>query len=204
MLLLPGLGLMALPAGARAEDPITTAVATGHPPLGHIEAVTGEVRIERDREPATARDGDALVAADTVVTGDEARALLQLGASITIRLAANSRFTIERYDATEGGAFHLASGAMLYVRAQRGAPAPVEVKAPFGEARGRCNRFFMGQLDDVFGVTVMHGNLRVTAEGVTVNLEPGDATDIVPGGPAPTTPRPWSEARIRAALALVE
>lgn len=195
--------LCCAPRAAWAEDAIGALVASGHAHIGAIEALRGQVRVERAGEPGLASEGTPLAAGDVVLTAEDARAVLALGETAHLRLGGAASLRIVRFD-PEGAAFALDSGALLFSRLTLGEALEVEVKAPFGHVKGACKRFFVGQLENGYGVQVMQGSLTVTADGASVNLEPGDGTEIAPGSLLPGSVRPWSEARIREALALVD
>jgi len=55
----------------------------------------------------------------------------------------------------------------------------------------------------VFGVFVERGRVTVSAGGRRVIVRSGQGTDISHPGSPPTTPGPWREPRIHAALASV-
>ncbi len=205
-LLLAGItaaGLAASPARA-ATDLIATLVATGQAGVGTVEAATGDVLLERAAAGALAAAGTALLPGDSIRTGKGARAVLLLGAATRLRLAAETRLRVDRFEAGEGGAFTLTEGALLYERIVRGAQPEVTVAAPFGSVAVRGSRFFIGRIDGAYGVLVLRGSARVSAGGGTVTLEPGEGTEVFPAEIGPEPPRPWSEARMRHALALVE
>lgn len=210
-LLLAGItaaGLAAGPARA-ATDLIATLVATGQAGVGTVEAATGEVLLERAAAGAPAAGapaaaGTALLPGDSIRTGKGARAVLLLGAATRLRLGADARLRIDRFEAGEGGAFTLVEGALLYERIVRGAQPEVTVTAPFGSVIVRGTRFFIGRIDGAYGVLVLRGSARVSAGGGTVTLEPGEGTEVFPAEIGPEPPRPWSEARMRHALALVD
>ncbi|MFG1480418.1 hypothetical protein V5F53_17440 [Xanthobacter sp. V4C-4] len=199
-----GLVLLTAPGALHAQDPIGVLAATGRLGIGTVEAVTGEVRIERDGAPVAAEPGAAVVAGDTVLTQDTGRAVLLLGPSTQVRLGPDTRLRIDRFTQGEGATFTFGGGAMLYTRSERGQPPPVSLTAPFGTLIGRVGRFFVGRVEAQYGVLVMRDSLKVSSGGGVVNLEPGDALDIPRNGLAPGAPQPWSEARIRLALSLVE
>lgn len=207
IVLLAGLALalaLAAPCVSHAQDPIGVLAATGRPGIGTVEAVTGEVKIERDGAPVPAAPGVAVVAGDTVLTDDNGRAVLLLGASTQLRLGADTRLRIDHFTPEDSATFTFGGGAMLYTRNERGQQPAVRVAAPFGDITGRPGRFFVGRVEGLYGIAVMRGNLRVVTGGGAINLEPGDAADIPRNGLATAIPQPWSEARIRIALSLVE
>ncbi|WP_454916013.1 hypothetical protein [Xanthobacter sediminis] len=196
---------VAVPGDLYAQDPIATLAATGRPGIGTLEAITGGVTIERGGAPVRAAPGDAVVVGDTVLTEDMGRAVLQLGTSTQVRLGSDTRFRIDHFTPAEEAAFTLlGNGAVLYTRSARGQPPVVSLAASFGEVAGRAGRLFVGRVEGQYGVALMRGNVKVVTDGGAINLEPGDAADIPRNGPGPASLQPWSEARLRLALSLVE
>ncbi|MEP9352212.1 FecR family protein [Xanthobacter sp. KR7-65] len=172
-------------------------------PAGAVEAVTGPGTAERDGRSVNLAPGDALFVGDTILTGEAARLAMRLGRTTQVRLGGRTRLRIDRFLVDRGGVFTLGSGAMLYDRPE-GAPAPdSQVDTPYGRLVVRGTRFFAGPVEGLFGVFVARGAVEVTGGGTTVALGPGQGTDIGMPGLPPSPPRTWSEARIRAALALV-
>ncbi|MDQ0506646.1 FecR domain-containing protein [Xanthobacter agilis] len=195
---------LAMPQELYAQDPIATLAATGRPGIGTLEVVSGTVTLERDGKAGPATTGDAVTVGDTILTDDKGRAVLSLGASTQVSIGSDTRFRVDHFAPGEDGAFTLGEGAMLYTRSARGQQPPVSFAAPFGAVEGRAGRFFIGRVEGQYGVAVMRGRVKVVVGGGAVNLEPGDAADIPRNGSAPTAAQPWSEARLRLALSLVE
>lgn len=203
--LLAGMAIaLAMPCEVRAQDPIATLATTGHPSVGTLEVVTGAVKIERDGVAMPVAQGDALIAGDTVLTESTGRAVLQLGTAVQLRLGGDTRLRIDHFDAGEAVAFTLGDGAVLYTRSARGQQPPVTISTPFGSVAGRAGRLFIGRLEGQYGVALLRGHVKVEAGGDELNLEPGDAVDIPRNGLSSAIRQPWSEARLRLALALVE
>ncbi|MFG1296580.1 FecR domain-containing protein [Xanthobacter variabilis] len=194
----------AVPRPACAKDPIAVLAATGRPGIGTLEAIAGGVKVERDGVPLPVAQGDALIVGDTVLTEGTGRALLQLGNATQLRLGGDTQLRIDHFTPGGEAALTLRDGAMLYTRSARGQQPPLSVTAPFGEVAGRAGRLFVGRVEGQYGVALMRGSVKVEAGGDTLNLEPGDAVDIPRNGVMPAVRQPWSEARIRLALSLVE
>lgn len=181
------------PAGAFAADP-----------AGMVEALAGEGQADRDGRTIALAAGAPLFVGDTILTGDAARLAMRLGRATQVRLGARTRLRIDRFLVDRGGVFTLGGGAMLYDRPE-GAGAPdAQVETPYGRLVVRGTRFFAGPEEGGFGVFVARGAVRVTGGDASVDLGPGQGTDIRAPGAAPTPARTWSEGRIRAALAQVE
>jgi hypothetical protein len=170
---------------------------------GLVEEINGQGFAEAGAaRRALAREAPVFIA-DRVRTGDASRLTMQLGRRTRVRLGEQARITIDRYLVDAGGEITLESGAMLFDRPSGSAPAPVQVRSPFGLIAVRGTRFFAGPSAGVFGVFVQRGRVVVAGGGQQVELRRGEGTDIRYPGAAPTPPRAWGEPRIRAALASV-
>jgi hypothetical protein len=140
---------------------------------------------------------------DLVTTGKETRLMLQLGARTTLKLGGDARLRIESYLLDQGGEFELANGALQFERTGKPASSDLKIRSAYGVIAVRGTRFFAGPSKGVFGVLVGSGRVEVTSGGRTVSVGAQQGTDIVRPGAAPSTPKPWGNARIREALASI-
>lgn len=187
-----------------AKAPSTKAAASAQVSTGTIDVLSGTVRIERAGVLSDATTGAAVAPGDTVVTDADGRAVLKLGPGSEVRVGPGTRLRLDQMDTSELGRFTLSDGAVLYSRTGIG-PAPrVAFSAPFGEVAGKVARVFLGRVEGQFGVAVMRGSANVVAKDASLHLEPGDAVDIPRNPDMPAVVQPWSEARLRLAMSLVE
>jgi hypothetical protein len=170
---------------------------------GSVADLKGQAFAERQSVRRELGRAAPLFVRDQVGTGADSRLTMRLGRDTTLKLGERARLTIDRYLVDAGGEIVLESGPMLLERPARSGPIPVQIRSGFGLIAVRGTRFFAGPSNNVFGVFVERGSVTVSAAGHRVIVRPGQGTDISHPGAAPTTPAPWREPRIRAALASV-
>jgi ferric-dicitrate binding protein FerR (iron transport regulator) len=171
--------------------------------VGSVEDLKGQAFAEKDAVRRELDRAAALFVRDQVGTGADSRLTMRLGRDTTLKLGERARVTIDRYLVDAGGEINLGSGGMLFERPAHSTPSKVQIRSAFGLIAVRGTRFFAGPSNDVFGVFVEQGRVTVSAAGKSVTVRAGQGTDISHPGAAPTTPHPWREPRIRAALASV-
>jgi ferric-dicitrate binding protein FerR (iron transport regulator) len=183
--------------------------------VGSVEDVKGEAFAEVDTVRRTLERAAPVFLGDEVATGVASRLGMRLGRDTTIKLGEQARLKIEQFLVDAGGEMTLLSGALLFDRPPRSAPAGVLIRSPFALIAVRGTQFFAGPSNGPFGVFVARGSVAVTSAGRQVILREGEGTDLQP--PPPETegyrdislgapPRPvkrWAPQRIRAALASV-
>jgi ferric-dicitrate binding protein FerR (iron transport regulator) len=178
--------LLALPAGADTR-------------MGEVAEVRGPARLITGAGAQDLTTGAPLHQGDQVLTGPNALALLLLTPETRIYLGPDSALTLTQDLAAAGGQLML-GGALVFDRPPGG--APLTLATAFGEIGVRGTRFFVGPSRDVFAVFVDRGEVRVTAEGVTVTLTAGQGTELAEGQP-PAAPAAWGAARIAEAFGSV-
>ena len=172
--------------------------------VGSVEDIKGQAFAETNSVRRDLDRAAALFVRDHVGTGADSRLTMRLGRDTSLKLGERARVTIDRYLVDAGGEIVLDAGPMLFERPARSAPSPVQIRSGFGLIAVRGTRFFAGPSNNVFGVFVERGRVTVSAAGRRVIVRAGQGTDISQPGAAPTTPAPWREPRIRAALASVQ
>lgn len=174
--------------------------ARATPEAGVVEMAEGKAWAEPARPLSLAAP---VFIGDRVATGAASRLELMLGGVTRILMGAETRLTIDRFTAEAGGELVLGQGALLFDRDEAAPKTPVALSTAFGLIAVRGTRFFAGPSKGVFGVFVARGEVRVTGGGAEVALSAGQGTDIAAPGARPTSPAPWADARIAAALASV-
>jgi FecR protein len=172
--------------------------------VGSVEDLKGQAFAEQNSVRRDLARAAALFVRDHVGTGRDSRLTMQLGTDTTLKMGERARVTIDRYLVKAGGEIVLDAGPMLLDLPPRSAPPPVQIRSGFGLIAVRGTRVFAGPSNNVFGVFVQRGRVTVSAAGRRVTVRAGQGTDIRRPGAAPTTPAPWGEPRIRAALASVQ
>ena len=184
--------ILARPSGAETAQQV-----------GSVEDFKGQVFAEKDAVRRDLERAAPLFVRDQVGTGAELRLTMRLGRDTILKLGEQARLTIDRYLVDAGGELNLGSGAMLFERPAGRAPTTVRIRSTFGLIAVRGTRFFAGPSNEVFGVFVQEGRVTVSAAGKRVTVRAGQGTNIARPGAAPTTPAPWRDPRINAALASV-
>lgn len=193
---LAGLGLVALSANAGP--------ALAREQAGAVEEVKGEAYAQAERQRRKLESAAPIFVADELSTGSASRLAIRLGKDTVIRLGELAHLTIDHSLETVGGSLTLANGPLLFDRAARAAPRPLQIRSSFGLIAVRGTRFFAGPSAGVFGVFVQRGAVSVSAAGKEVIVRDGQGTNIAHPGDAPTKPATWGQPRIDAALGSVD
>jgi hypothetical protein len=175
--------------------------AFGRELAGSVEEIKGEAFAEAQNERRKLENAAPLFIADEVSTGSASRLALHLGKDTVVRLGELAHLTIDRFIENAGGELTLASGPLLFDRQVGPQPRPLKIRSSYGLIAVRGTRFFAGPSNGVFGVFVERGSVVVSAAGQDVTLGAGEGTNIAHPGDAPTSPAPWKQPRIDAAMA---
>lgn len=169
--------------------------------VGETIHVQGEAMLMRAQAAEVLKTEAPLFEGDLVRTGAAGFAELLLNTQTRINLGPESEIGIDRFIADLGGEISI-GGQMLFDRADALPKLDLTFRNAFAQIGVRGTRFFAGQSKGVFAVFVVRGEVAVTAAGVTQVVAAGAGVDIVEGA-GPSTPAPWGQARIDAALASV-
>jgi ferric-dicitrate binding protein FerR (iron transport regulator) len=179
-------------------------IAEAAPAAGKISAITGNAFATRSADRLTLASGNELFVNDTVETGTEARLVAELLGRTTLKLGQSAKIRIDRFLAKRGGVITIEAGAFLFDRPEDAPKTNFEIRSAFAVVAVRGTKFFAGPSNDVFGVFVERGQVRVRAGNKNVTVRAGEGTSIEKPGGLPTPPKIWGKARIDAALASVE
>ena len=161
-----------------------------------VQQVNGSVTYHGDRQIRPARIGDRLLQIDQGIDTDtQSDSILTLDSDIgVVRVAENTRLRVNRMAVLPDGgrvtSLTVQRGqARLQVRRFNHPNSNLEIETPAGVAAIRGTTFGV-IVDDIgkTGVATLTGAVEVSAQGVSVVVNPGFATSIVPGEP-PTPPR---------------
>jgi hypothetical protein len=184
------LGLFpAAPSGSAAAEAVGEVSAKRGRSTGLLEGELRELRI-----------GAQLFLTELVETGRAARLTMALGKSTIVRLGERTRLTIEKRIVEHGGQLLLERGALLFDRPDSGGRDDAIVRTPLAIIAARGTSFFVGPSQDVVGVFVERGSVRVRNNGGSVELNAGEGTNLTSPDVAPTPPTEWGAARIAAAF----
>jgi ferric-dicitrate binding protein FerR (iron transport regulator) len=180
----------------------STANAAGQ--AGIVSTITGQAFATRSSDRMNLTSGNAIFVNDTLETGSEARLVADLQGGTTLKLGQSAKIRIDRFIAKRGGVVTIEAGAFLFDRPEDAPKTNFEVRSAFAVVAVRGTKFFAGPSNDVYGVFVERGRVRVRAAGQVVTLRAGEGTNIAKPGDPPTPAKAWGKPRIEAALASVE
>jgi ferric-dicitrate binding protein FerR (iron transport regulator) len=167
---------------------------------GAVETLKGEAFAQGESARRALAAEAPVFVRDKVATGEASRIAMRLGKSTLLRLGERASITLDRFLMDAGGEITLETGPLLFERPEGGKAGAVRIRSPFGLIAVRGTRFFAGPSNDVFGVFVERGEVRVSAAGTSVTVRAGEGTNIARPGAAPTPPARWGAPRIKAAL----
>ncbi|OJF90597.1 iron dicitrate transport regulator FecR [Pararhizobium antarcticum] len=171
--------------------------------IGKANDIRGKV----DRKQAELQEGLAaggsILDNDTVLTGAESFADLQLGGDTRILLGSETELLVDSFIAGQGGTLELGMGQMVFDRPEGLPKIDLALRTTFGMIGVRGTKFFCGHNRGVFAVFVEHGLVSVDGGGVTKMVAAGQGVDIANPGDAPKDPVVWGAARIAEAYASV-
>jgi ferric-dicitrate binding protein FerR (iron transport regulator) len=171
--------------------------------VGAVDSLFGAARAGKAKIERSLASGDAVFLNETVLTAEQSRLALQLGASTRINLGSSTRLRLDRYIVGVGGTLTLRDGAMFFDRPGGASPESLKIRGDFGEIAVRGTRFFVGPSRGRLAVFVERGAVTVTSGGATVALGPGQGTEIARRGERPQPVQVWGEGRRAEALDLV-
>jgi len=182
--------------------------------VGLVTSLVGSASLARADGKIAAMDGAPVLLGDLVETGEASRLALQIGEATRIKLGAKASLRIDRFVPGVAAKLQLDQGAVL-VEHGPGAEKDLDVETPYALIAARGTKFWGGPSNGVFGVFVVDGEVEVRAAGRSVRVGSGMGTDLSlagaadkvgrgMGGTPPTTPHPWAQARIQAALQTIQ
>jgi hypothetical protein len=170
-------------------------------PAGDVKTSRGECYAQTALARRSLAPAAAIFIGDTVATGEQSGLSMRLGAATEVKLGAEARLRIDRFLVNAGGLLVLESGAMLCDHEPQVGKNEMTVRSPFGLLAVRGTRFFAGPNNGAFGVFVERGEVQVVGSNTAVLVRAGSGTDIARPGAEPTTPHPWTTARVADAMA---
>ena len=184
--------------------------AHGAEPAGKVTRLAGAAEVSSKGATTALKVGDAVAIGNVLSTAMDSRLELTMvdGATITLGPAAVLEIEDYLFDSGKGnGILRLAKGALQAVSGQlvQLTDKPFKVTGPIATIGIRGTTFFVGDIDDTFGVFLIEGSsVSVSnAAGSVDLLRPGFGT-TVPPGQAPEAPRQWAPDKIQRSLDLTE
>lgn len=166
-----------------------------------VRQVVGTVDYYRNNQSQSAKTYETRLeqVGDRILTSDDSSTTLAVDTGIGyVDVAENTDLTIEELSIAPSGGrvtrLHIATGqARLRVRPFLNPDSELEIRTPAGVSGVRGTEFGVGVTPSgQTGVATLEGLVDTSAQGVTVSIEPGFQSLIVPGQP-PTPPAPITD-----------
>lgn len=136
-------------------------------PIGHIETVSGAVRVEDDASGRLLEVGDTLLAGEVIDTGVLGRAAVRLLSGSSLRLDHGTRFR-----GLSDSVVTLESGA-LYFDSNSAAKEPLEVRTDLGIVYDIGTQYELRLADEQVRVRVREGSVNVDRDGELFDADAG-------------------------------
>ncbi|MQX35995.1 FecR family protein [Roseospira navarrensis] len=205
--------IAARPTGLLAVLSLALALVAGAPgsagaqedaAAGRVEATSGAVAVIRGGVSARLAPDDPVLVGDQVVTGEAGKVVIALQGGGTLTAGPGSRVTVADYarGAEDRGVFDMLAG-IFRASLEPGDPWDrFEVQSRTAVASARNTEFIVEASALNTAVVTLSGRVGVTARapaaaGATVELGPGEGTDVARGA-LPTPPATWGAPRVRA------
>ena len=174
--------------------------------IGQVTRRSGEAAAIRGSVIVALAPGDPVFVDDILRTGPESRLLISCGDGLQITIGPATELALRRFVTDQpGGALEVVLGLLHGIARLLGTAIPggrtIEIDTRTAVASVRSTQWLLESTDKGTGVLSIEGAVTVLAlAGGQVVLQPGQGTDVPPGGP-PKAPAPWGEARRRDAIA---
>ena len=197
-------GTMALASGGLLALSGGTTRASAR--VAEVRASAGVVAVIRGTGILPLALGDDIFVDDIVRTGPESRLVISCTGGLQIAIGPTTELAVRTFLAGEpGGRLEVVLGLLQGIARLIGGTIPrgltIEVDTRTAIASVRSTEWLLESTAKGTGVLSIEGEVTVLAlAGGQVVLQPGQGTDVPPGGP-PKAPATWGEARRRDAIA---
>jgi ferric-dicitrate binding protein FerR (iron transport regulator) len=174
--------------------------------IGQVTRRTGEAAAIRGPMIVALVPGDPIFVDDILRTGSDSRLLISCADGLQITIGPATELAVRSYLADQPGhPLEVVLGLLQGIARLVGAAMPkgrtIEIDTRTAIASVRSTQWLLESTDRGTGVLSIEGEVTVLAlAGGQVVLQPGQGTDVPPGGP-PKTPAVWGAARRRDAIA---
>ncbi|MFO1049169.1 MAG: FecR domain-containing protein [Geminicoccaceae bacterium] len=183
---------MVLPVSARA------------PAIGRVEGAAGSLIAVRGTSLARLAVGDEVFVDDILRTDPAGKALIVCGGGLEITIGPATELALRRFAVDASGRLAAVFGLLRGIARLLGELIPgsaIDVDTRTAVASVRATEWIIESADKGTAVLALAGTVVVRAlAGGTIELRPGEGTDVAPGA-APRQPARWGEARRREAIA---
>ena len=182
------------------------ATAAAEAGVGRVSRRSGETAAVRGMAIVPLALGDDIFVDDIVRTGPESRLVISCTGGLQIAIGPTTELAVRTFLAGEpGGRLEMVLGLLQGIARLIGGTIPrgltIEVDTRTAIASVRSTEWLLESTAKGTGVLSIEGEVTVLAlAGGQVVLQPGQGTDVPPGGP-PKAPATWGEARRRDAIA---
>ena len=179
---------------------------TAQPGIGHVTRRTGEAAAIRGPAIVALAPGDPVFVDDILRTGLESRLLISCADGLQITIGPATELAVRRFLAQQPGhPLEVVLGLLQGIARLVGAAIPggrtIEIDTRTAIASVRSTEWLLESTAKGTGVLSIEDEVTVLAlAGGQVVLQPGQGTDVPPGGP-PKAPAIWGDARRRDAIA---
>lgn len=174
------------------------------PRIGRVRRAMGQLLAVRGSALVRLAAGDEVFADDILRTDAAGKALIACEGGLEITIGPDTELALRRFAADGSGRLNAFFGLLRGIARLVGglvAGSAVEVDTRTAVASVRATEWIVESADKGTAVLALSGRVEVRAlVGGTVELGPGEGTDVAPGG-APRQPARWGEARRQNAVA---
>jgi len=175
------------PPATPIPPPVTTSADAGVEPLARLEALKGEVRLERGGATGPAAEGP-LIKGDAVETGADGSSTIRFADGRTVEIGSDARFVLD--EDTAGIVLRVARGIVLSrvpaaPRGRQGPAVELRILTPYGLTRvggEQASEVSVAVGDSDSRVEVRLGAIQfVTKDGQELQAAAGQAVDVSAG-----------------------
>lgn len=174
------------------------------PGIGRVRRAMGRLLAVRGSALVPLSVGDEVFADDILRTDPAGKALIVCEGGLEITIGPGTELALRRFAVDGSGRLSAFFGLLRGIARLLGnlvAGSAVEVDTRTAVASVRATEWIVESADKGTAVLALSGRVAVRAlAGGSVELGPGEGTDVAPGG-APRQPALWGEARRRDAVA---
>ncbi len=175
--------------------------------VGVVARLQGNATVSNSDGRTALAPGAAIGAEDLILTGEDARLLLEFNDGTKVTLGGDTAFRVNDYvfdTAGDQGSFSgsLFGGAFLFVTGEisRLGRQDLAITTPVGNIGIQGTTVWGGALDGGFGVLLSEGRIVFSNAGGQVTLDPGEGLQLTGAGQLPGK-RVWPQAKVNRAVA---
>lgn len=172
--------------------------------IGRVERAAGSLLAVRGTSMVRLAVGDEVFVDDILRTDAAGKALIVCGGGLEITIGPATELALRRFAIDGSGRLAAVFGLLRGIARLLGELIPggaIDVDTRTAVASVRATEWIIESTEKGTAALALAGSIGVRAlAGGTVELQPGEGTDVAPGA-APKQPARWGEARRREAIA---